>query len=68
MKVFALLLLVPMFGALKALIVQWLWNHIMPDLFELPLIGFWQAWGLMILGGLLFAAATNFDLSSKETT
>ena len=31
-----------------------LWNWLMPDLFGLPAIGFWQAVGLMALSWLLF--------------
>jgi hypothetical protein len=31
-----------------------LWNMLMPHLFNLPLIGFWQAVGLMALSWLLF--------------
>lgn len=34
-------------------LVMLLWNWLMPTLFGLPLIGFWQAVGLTILGGLL---------------
>jgi hypothetical protein len=35
-------------------IVHLLWNWLMPALFHLPLITFWQAWGLMALGWILF--------------
>lgn len=31
-----------------------LWNRLMPELFGLPVIGFWQAVGLMALSWLLF--------------
>jgi len=31
-----------------------LWNELMPLLFNLPAIGFWQALGLLILGRLFF--------------
>ncbi len=31
-----------------------LWNLLMPTLFQLPAIGFWQAVGLMALSWLLF--------------
>jgi len=31
-----------------------LWNRLMPALFGLPVIGFWQAVGLMALSWLLF--------------
>jgi hypothetical protein len=32
----------------------WLWNWLMPSLFGWKLIGVWQAWGLIVLSGLLF--------------
>jgi len=34
--------------------VMWLWNWLMPDLFGLRPIGFWQAFGLLVLARLLF--------------
>lgn len=35
-------------------IVMLLWNNLMPDLFRLPLINFWQALGLLLLAKILF--------------
>jgi len=34
--------------------VQQLWNLLLPDIFGLPSIGFWQAVGLLALSWLLF--------------
>ncbi len=34
-------------------IVMWLWNWLMPTVFGLPAIGFWQAVGLLVLSKLL---------------
>ena len=31
-----------------------LWNHLMPQIFNLPAIGYWQALGLLALSWLLF--------------
>lgn len=31
-----------------------LWNHLMPQIFALPVISFWQALGLLSLSWLLF--------------
>lgn len=39
--------------ALVGLVVMSLWNALMPDIFHLPAIGYWQALGLFILGRLL---------------
>jgi hypothetical protein len=33
--------------------VMWLWNALVPDLFDGPTITFWQAVGITILGSLL---------------
>jgi hypothetical protein len=35
-------------------VVMLLWNWLMPSLFGLPAIGFWKAWGLLILSHILF--------------
>jgi hypothetical protein len=34
--------------------LQILWNWLMPYLFNLPIISFWQAFGLNMLAGILF--------------
>lgn len=39
---------------LLGLIVMALWNWLMPELFGLTRIGYWQAWGLVILTHILF--------------
>jgi hypothetical protein len=36
-------------------IVMLLWNNLMPVIFHLPLISFWQALGLLILAKILFS-------------
>ena len=41
-------------GAAVGLVVMSLWNWLMPALFGLRLITFWQALGLFLLGKLLF--------------
>ena len=35
-------------------VVMWLWNHLMPGLFGLHTVGFWQALGLLVLSKILF--------------
>ena len=35
-------------------VVQWLWNWLMPALFGLPTVTFWQAAGLLTLSRILF--------------
>ena len=45
---------VPAFLALFAAVTMWLWNWLMPVIFKLPVITFWQAVGLLILSHILF--------------
>ena len=39
---------------LFGLFVRILWNWLMPEIFGLPEITYWQAWGLLILSMILF--------------
>jgi hypothetical protein len=39
---------------LMALPLKWLWNWLMPIIFTLPPISYWQAWGLLFLSAILF--------------
>jgi hypothetical protein len=42
------------FAFLFGAVVMWLWNWLMPVIFHLGIITYWQAVGLAILGRLLF--------------
>ncbi|MDY0298116.1 MAG: hypothetical protein RB296_12450 [Acidobacteriota bacterium] len=42
------------FALVFAILVKLLWNWLMPVLFGLPLIGFWQAFGILLLAKILF--------------
>ena len=42
------------FFALFTFVVKWLWNWLMPALFGMHLITFWQALGLLVLSKILF--------------
>jgi hypothetical protein len=42
------------FFVLGGYILVWLWNWLMPAIFGLPVISFWQAWGLLVLSSILF--------------
>jgi hypothetical protein len=50
-------------GVLVAFLLGWvvmlLWNWLMPSIFGLPFIGFWKAWGLVILAHILFKAGRH---------
>ena len=49
------LLAIVLFPLLGFLIMA-LWNGLMPTLFGLPAIGFWQAWGLFLPSKILFGS------------
>jgi hypothetical protein len=51
--VFKFLVLGIIFCAAIGFAIQHLWNWLMPAIFALPLITFWQALGLFLLGKLL---------------
>jgi hypothetical protein len=42
------------FVALIGFITMWLWNWLVPDLFNGPAITYWQALGLLVLTKILF--------------
>lgn len=44
------------FAFLFGAVVMWLWNWLMPVIFHLGIITYWQAVGLAILGRLLFGS------------
>ena len=45
-----------LFAVLTALPTMWLWNWLMPVIFGLGKITFWQAWGINMLCSILFKA------------
>ena len=50
----AFLVFAPVFLVLFGAGTMWLWNWLMPAIFKLPTIGFWQAVGLLLLSHILF--------------
>jgi hypothetical protein len=42
------------FTFLYGFVVMLLWNWLMPDLFHLPTITYWKAWGVVLLSHILF--------------
>ena len=43
-----------LFSLVFGLVVKWLWNWLMPAIFGLGIITFWQAFGIVLLAKLLF--------------
>ena len=50
----AAVVFVPALLALFGAVTMWLWNWLMPEIFKLPAIGFWQAVGILLLSQILF--------------
>ncbi len=46
-------------------VVMSLWNWLMPDIFGLPRVGYWQAWGLLILSSILFKGSGHGDKGGR---
>lgn len=53
------ILTVVVVGLFAALPVMWLWNWLMPDIFNLIEITFGQALGLVILSSILFKSSNT---------
>lgn len=46
-----------------AIPVMLIWNWVIVDIFNLPEIGYWKAFGLYLLCGMLFK---NLEINSKK--
>jgi hypothetical protein len=47
-------------------IVMSLWNWLMPKIFGLPVLGYWEAWGVLILSCILFGRLGGGSRSSER--
>ena len=48
-------------------VFMWLWNWLMPDLFGLGVINFWQGVGLILLAKILFGGMGGGSSSGKKS-
>ncbi|MDR2704331.1 MAG: hypothetical protein LBC02_00990 [Planctomycetaceae bacterium] len=51
--------------ALFGFVAMLLWNALMPAIFQLPVIGFWQALGLLVLSRMFFMNTLSMKTESK---
>jgi len=56
--VFGAVVLVFVVGIIFAFPTMWLWNWLMPEIFNLTEITIWQAFGLNLLSGILLKSST----------
>ncbi len=54
-------------GLVFGIFVRELWNWLMPELFDLKTITYWQAFGIVILGHLIFGGAGGSHSESKSS-
>ncbi|WP_231372791.1 alkaline shock response membrane anchor protein AmaP [Aureivirga sp. CE67] len=55
-KVILGIIAIACFAVLFGFVIMWLWNYLMPTIFELPKIDYWQAVGLFVLARILFGS------------
>ncbi|TNJ45718.1 hypothetical protein KFZ70_10450 [Tamlana fucoidanivorans] len=53
---------------LFAFVIMWLWNWLMPELFHLATITFWQAAGIFILSKILIGGCNGFGSKSESSS
>jgi hypothetical protein len=53
------LLVIALFALITGVFVMLLWNWLMPMLFNLQTINFWEGWGISCLCGFLFKGTTT---------
>ena len=44
---------------------QLLWNWLMPKFFGIARVTFWEAWGFVMLTGLLFRSSTSYKTNTN---
>ncbi len=53
-------------AAIFGLAVQWLWNTLMPEVFNLPEVSYWQAVGLFVLAHILFGSHSSYSGNNRS--
>ena len=70
-RIVRLLILAPFIVTIFLALFGWatffLWNWLMPMLFGLPTITFWQGWGLLVLSWILFGGFRGFGGSGRHS-
>jgi hypothetical protein len=52
--IFGGIIVIAGFIVLFGFVFMWLWNWIMPNIFGLPAVSYWEGWGILILAYILF--------------
>ena len=48
-------------------VVMWLWNWLIPEIFNGPVLGYWQTLGLLVLSKILFSGVGHGSRSSHRS-
>lgn len=59
LKILGAIGLIAILALIFALPTMWLWNWLMPAIFGLCKLTFWQALGVNLLSGMLFSSASS---------
>ncbi len=65
-KVLFAIIAVLIFALLLGYGIMWLWNWLMPDVFGLMAIDYWQAVGMLVLAKILFGGLGNHSSGKSK--
>ena len=57
------IIIVAVVSLVAAIPTYFLWNWLMPTIFSIKTVTFWQAWGIVFLTGILFKNAGSSNKS-----
>ena len=60
------IVIIAFMGVVGAIPTYFLWNWLMPEIFAIKVITFWQAWGINFLAGILFKSSSSSKSSSRD--
>ncbi len=65
-KILFFIVFIILITLLVGYVVMWLWNWLMPDVFGLPLLSYWQAVGLLFLAKIFFGFGNGGPSKSSK--
>jgi hypothetical protein len=60
------LVTIALIAIIGAIPMYFLWNWLIPAIFGLKMITFWEGWGILWLSGILFKSSSPSSSSSSE--
>ncbi|MGW9684815.1 hypothetical protein [Flagellimonas sp. 2504JD1-5] len=65
-KIFFMIVFGILFIFLMGFVFMWLWNWLMPDIFGLTTLTYWQSFGLLLLAKIIFGFGHDSSKSSSK--